>query len=42
MIEQISETGRFSIKPIEAAGTKPKAVETLKALLLGMHLESSI
>lgn len=39
MRQQIRETGGFSLQPIMEMGSKPKAVETLRAFLLGRHLK---
>jgi hypothetical protein len=38
MEQAVAQTGGFSLGPIMEMGTKPKAVQTLRSLLLGMHL----
>lgn len=38
MEDQIANTGGYSLKPIEELGSRPKATETLAALLQGMHI----
>lgn len=39
MIQSLQATGGFSLGPIMDANTKPKAVKTLRALLMGRHLK---
>lgn len=42
MNKSIEETGGWSLGPIMEAGSKPKAVETLNSLLLGIHIDSNL
>lgn len=42
MKDQIATTGGFSLSPIMDEKTQVKAVTTLKHILLGMHLDSTI
>jgi hypothetical protein len=42
MQDQIAETGSYSMGPIMDLNSKPKAVETLKYLLLGIHIDSNL
>lgn len=42
MVESISETGSFSVEPLLNLGTKPTSTETLRALLLGIHLDNTL
>lgn len=39
MIQSLKDTGEFSLGPIMEEGSKPKAVTTLRSLLLGRHLK---
>lgn len=42
MMEQVEQNGGFSVEAVKALGTKPKAVETLRLLLLGCHIDSNL
>lgn len=42
MKEAIRESGTFNVKAIEALGSKPTAIKTLRALLLSVHLDNTI
>jgi hypothetical protein len=39
---QVLTTGNFNLKSIEELGTRPTSIDTLKSLLLGMHIDSNI
>ena len=42
MLEQIENTGSFSIEPLLALNSKPTSTETLKSFLLACHLANTI
>lgn len=42
MMDSISETGTFSLESLKDLGGKPQAVDTLKALLLGLNIKSTL